>query len=190
LPQQAEHLLRQHYETVFAALRLLDADDVLCRLDMLDLEADDLARAQSAAIAEAEQDARLQAAPHGQQSLDLINTHYERKLLRLTNVIDLFCQVQSPQRHAKQKPQPGHDAVAGANAYARLGQVQLEAADVVKGGCIRGSLEERREPLAGADVASLRSRTELARIHIFDHTLTQRGDSFGCHGQLLSWVRV
>jgi hypothetical protein len=26
--------------------------------------------------------------------------------------------------------------------------------------------------------------TELARVHVFDHTLTQRGDSFGCHRHL------
>jgi len=27
---------------------------------------------------------------------------------------------------------------------------------------------------------------QLARLHVFDHTLTQRGDSLGCHSQLLS----
>src|ERR1700674_4581649 len=61
LPQQAEHLLRQHHIAVLAALRLLDANDLLCLVDMLDLEPDDLARPQSAAIAEAEQNARLEA---------------------------------------------------------------------------------------------------------------------------------
>jgi len=44
------------------------------------------------------------------------------------------------------------------------------------------SLQKRRKPLAAADMASLRARTELARIHVFDHTLTQRGDSLGCQG--------
>jgi hypothetical protein len=96
-------------------------------------------------------------------------------------VIDLFRKVQSPQRHPEQEPQPSHDAVAAANAQARLGQVQLEAADILKGRCIRGSLEKRREPLAAEDVASLCSRSELAGVHVFDHTLTQRGDSRGCH---------
>src|ERR1700674_3110047 len=90
LPQQTAHLVRQHHIAVLAALRLLDADDLLCLVDMLDLEPHDLARPQSAAIAEAEQNARLQAAPHRQQSLDLVDAHYQRKLLRLTNVIDLF----------------------------------------------------------------------------------------------------
>jgi hypothetical protein len=47
-------------------------------------------------------------------------------------------------------------------------------------------LQKRSKPLTAADVAPLRSRAELARIHIFNHTLTQRGDSFGCHKQLLS----
>jgi trehalose-6-phosphate synthase len=51
--------------------------------------------------------------------------------------------------------------------------------------CIRGSLQKRCKPLAAEDVAPLRSCAELARIHVFDHTLTQRGDSFGCHRQLV-----
>src|SRR5216683_3261267 len=61
LPQQAEHLVRQHHIAVLAPLRLLDANDILCPVDVLDLEADDLARPQSAAIAKAEQNARLEA---------------------------------------------------------------------------------------------------------------------------------
>ena len=61
LSQQTEHLVRQHHIAVLAALRLLDANDLLCFVDMLDLEPHDLARSQSAAIAEAEQDACLEA---------------------------------------------------------------------------------------------------------------------------------
>ena len=50
---------------------------------------------------------------------------------------------------------------------------------------IWGSLQKRREPRAAEDMASLRSRAELARVHVFDHTLPQRGDSLGGHSQLL-----
>ena len=32
---------------------------------------------------------------------EIVNAHHQRKLLRLTDVIDLFDQIQSPQRHAK-----------------------------------------------------------------------------------------
>ena len=39
-------------------------------------------------------------------------------------------------------------------------------------------------------LAWLRQRTKLARVHVFDHTLTQRGDSLGCHRQRLSWMRL
>jgi hypothetical protein len=46
---------------------------------------------------------------------------------------------------------------------------------------VRRALEKRSEPFAAVDVASLGVRTQLARVHILDHTLTQRGDSFGCH---------
>ena len=38
------------------------------------------------------------------------------------------------------------------------------------------------EPLAAADVASLRVRVELARAHVLDHALAQRTDGIGTHG--------
>jgi hypothetical protein len=50
--------------------------------------------------------------------------------------------------------------------------------------------EPQKLPQVGANVASLRTHTQLARVHVFDHTLTQRGDSLGCHKQLLSWMKV
>src|SRR5215204_7697733 len=66
LPQKIEQFGREHHIAVLAALRLLDANDVLCAVDMLDLEPYDLARAQSAAITETEQNARLETAGHCQ----------------------------------------------------------------------------------------------------------------------------
>jgi hypothetical protein len=39
-------------------------------------------------------------------------------------------------------------------------------------------------------VASLRARTELARVHVLDHASTKRADSIGAHRQLLSWMRL
>src|SRR5215831_6925292 len=83
---------------------------------MFDLQPDHLAGAQPAAIAETEQKASLEAAGDGQQALRLIRTHHQRNLLRLAEVIDLGRKVQPPQRYAEQEPQPGHDAVAVADA--------------------------------------------------------------------------
>ena len=105
-------------------------------------------------------------------------------------MIDLGGKVQSPQRHAQQEPQPGHDAVTGADAHAGLGQVQLKAADVLDCGRVRRPLEKRDEPPAAANVASLRAGTELARVHVLDHALAQRGDDIRIHRQLLSWMRL
>jgi hypothetical protein len=112
------------------------------------------------------------------------------EILRLTDVINLGGEVQAPQGHAEQEPQPGHDAVAAANAYAGLGQVQLETADVFKGGRLGGPLEKCSEPLATADMASLRARTQLASVHVLDHALAQRAYNIGTHGQLLSGMRL
>ena len=44
--------------------------------------------------------------------------------------------VQPPQRHAEQEPQPGHETVAVGDARPCLGEVQLEAADVLDGGSL------------------------------------------------------
>jgi hypothetical protein len=102
---------------------LLDPNDLLRTVDMLDLQPDHLAGAQAAAIAETEQRANLEVAGNGQQAPRLVRAHHQWYLLRLTDVIDLGGQIQSPQCHAKQEPQPGHDAVAIADAHAGLGQV-------------------------------------------------------------------
>jgi hypothetical protein len=88
---------------------------------MLDLQPDHLAGAQAAAIAETEQGADLEVAGDGQQAPRLVRAHHRRYLLRLTDVIDLGGKIQSLQRHAEQEPQPGHDAVAIADAHACLG---------------------------------------------------------------------
>src|SRR6185437_15837301 len=189
LAQEIERLGRQHDIAVLAALGLLDANDLLRTVDMFDLQSDHLAGAQPAAITKTEHKASLEAAGDGQQPLRLIRTHHQRDLLRLAEVIDLGRKVQSAQRHAEQEPQPGHDAVAVADARARLGQVQLEAADVLKCGRVWGALEKRSEPLAAADVAPLRARAQLARVHVLDHALAKRTDSIGGHRRLLSGMR-
>src|SRR5215813_12196590 len=88
------------------------------------------------------------------------------------------------------KPQPGHDAVAIADAHAGLGQVQLEAADILGRRRVGGAMPKRGKPLAAANVTSLRARRELPRIHVLDHAMTQRGDGIRTHGKLLSWMRL
>ena len=190
MPQEIEHLGRQHHVAVLAALGLLDPNDVLRPVDMLDLQPHCLAGAQAAAIAEAEQHAGLEAAGDRQKAPCLILAHYQRDLLWLADVIDLGGQVQSPQRHAQQELQPGHDAVAIANAHARLGQVQLKTADVLGRSRIGRPLQKCSKPLAAGDVAPLRVCTKLARIHVLDHALAQRADGIRTHRKLLSRMRL
>jgi hypothetical protein len=104
-------------------------------------------------------------------------------------VINLGDEVQPPQCHAEQELHPGHDAVAIADAHARLGQLQLETTNVVRCGRIGRSLQKCSETSAAVDVTALRVRTEFARVHVLDHALAQRGDGVDTHGKLLSWVR-
>src|SRR5882672_19837 len=183
LAQQIEHLRRQHDIAVLAAFGLLDPNDLLRAVDMLDLQPDHLAGTQAAAVAKAEQHPDLEVLGDGQQPFRLVRAHYERNLLRLPDVVDLGSKVQPPQRHAKQKPQPGHDAIAIADARAALGKVQLEAANVLRCRRVWRSLQECRELLAAADMAPLRASTQLACVHVLDHALTQRADRIRTHGQ-------
>ena len=159
-------------------------------VNMLDPEPDHLAGAQAAAVAETEQGADLEAAGDGEQAPRLVRAHYQRDLLRLTDVIDLGGKVQSPQCHAEQEPQPGHDAVAIADAHPGLGQVQLEPADILRRRRIGRAIEKRGKPFAAANVASLRARRELPRVHVFDHAMPQRSDGASAHEKLLSWTRL
>src|SRR6202521_5740208 len=112
LAQQVERVGRQHDIAVLAALGLLDPNDLLRAVDVLDLQPDHLAGAQATAIAETEQHAQLEAARDRQQAPRLVLAHHQRNPLRLTKVKNLGRKVQPPQRHAKQEPQPSHDAVA------------------------------------------------------------------------------
>src|SRR6202048_2043557 len=190
LAQQVERVGRQHDIAVLAALGLLDPNDLLSAVDVLDLQPDHLAGAQAAAIAETEQHAHPEAARDREQAPGLVLAHHQRNLLRLTEVIHLRRKIQSPQRHAKQEPQPGHDAVAIADARARLGNMQLKPADILRRGRVRGPLEKRSKPLAAVNMAPLRPRAELACVHVLDHALAQRADRNRTHGQLLSWMRL
>src|SRR5215471_1151648 len=157
---------------------------------MLDLEPDHLASTQPAAVAETEQHAHLEVPGDGQEPLGLVRAHHQRNLHRLTQVIDLGRKIQSPQRHAQQEPHPGHDLIAGTDAQPRLGEVQLEPTDILGRSRLRGPLEKCREPLAAPQVASLRARTKLARVHVLDHAPTQRADGIRTHEQLLSRMRL
>jgi len=58
------------------------------------------AGAQAAAIAETEQYTHLEAARDREQAPGLVLAHHQRNLLRLTEVINLGREIQSPQRHA------------------------------------------------------------------------------------------
>src|SRR5882757_7646011 len=159
LSQQIEHLGRQHYVPILAALGLLDANNPLRLVDMVDLQPNHFAGTQAAPIAETECCAGLEARGNGQHATRLARAHHLRNLLGLADVIDLGGKIQPSQRHAKQEPHSSHDAVAIADAYARLGKMQLEPADVLHGRRF-GSFEKLSEPLTAVNVAPLRLRTD------------------------------
>src|ERR1700738_3068266 len=125
LPQQIERLWRQHEVAVFAPLGLREQNDVRLLADITNPEPDHPPRAQTCTVAESEQYVNLEIPRHGQEALGLVRAHHQRDLLGFFDVIDLGGKIQSPQRHTEQEPEPGHDAVAIADARPRL-RVQLE----------------------------------------------------------------
>src|SRR5438034_10586825 len=66
--------------------------------------------------------------------------------------------------------------------------MELKQADVLTRGGLRRALKKCSKPLAAGDVAPLRVRTKLARVHVLDHALAQRADRIRAHRQLLSWM--
>src|SRR5208283_1732639 len=113
---------------------LNNADDGLSAVDAAGLELYDLARTKPATIAECKHNPDLQAARHGEQPLGFVAAQDKRQVLRLLDVIDLGGKIVPPQRHAQKELHPAHDAVAIADARPALSQIQLEAADIVRGG--------------------------------------------------------
>src|SRR5262249_60450258 len=105
-------------------------------------------------------------------------------------MVNLGCKVGPSQCDAKQELHTGHDAVAIADAHARLGQVQLKTTNIIRCGGVRRSLQKYSETLAAGDVTALTVRAEVARVHIVHHGLTQWGGRIRTHGWLLSLVRV
>src|SRR3981081_920063 len=96
LPQQINHLGRQHDIAIFAALGLLYTNDLLRAVDMLDLQPDHFAGTQAAPITKTECHAGLEACGNGQHATRLVRTHYLRNLLGFADVIDLGREVQPP----------------------------------------------------------------------------------------------
>src|SRR6201984_672912 len=65
-----------------------------------------------------------------------------------------------------QKPHPGHDPIAVADARSALDEVQLETPHLVGRRCIGRTLQPGGEPLAARNVAALSVRVELACSHV------------------------
>ncbi len=86
-------------------------------------------------------------------------------------MIDLVGEIQPSQGHAEQEPETGHRPIAVAEAHAALGEMQLEAADVLSACGVGGALQERGKSPAAANVAFLGPCREPARVHVLDHAL-------------------
>jgi hypothetical protein len=85
-------------------------------------------------------------------------------------------------------PPPARGARSG--PHAGLGQVQLEPADILRRRGIGRAIEKRGKPFAAVNVAPLRARRELPRVHVFDHAMPQWSDGARAHEKLLSWMRL
>ena len=89
--------------------------------------------------------------------------------------MDLIGEIEPPHRHAKEKAQARHRAIAGLDRGPGLHQVQLELPHLVDGGRIRRALQPGGKPFAGTDVADLCALGQLPGSHILQHALAGEG---------------
>jgi len=161
-------------------------DHHLGAVDIGDLERHHFGGAQAAAVGEAQQQAILEARCGSEQTPHLLGAEHQRDLLRLGNVLDLVGDLGSSQRHPEQEGYPSHRTVAGADAHALLGQMQLKEPDILGSRRVGRAPQERCQLLAAADVSFLGARGEIAQAHVLDHALAQRRDARRAHRELLS----
>jgi hypothetical protein len=76
--------------------------------------------------------------------------------LGLVDVPDFSRQIVATERDTQQKPHPGHDPNAVADAHTALDEIQLKSAHLVGRCRIGRAFEPGCEPLATGDVAALR----------------------------------
>jgi hypothetical protein len=152
----------------------------------ISLERHHFGGAQAATVGEAQQQAVLEAGCGTEQASHFLGAKHQRDLLRLGNVLDPIGDLRAPQRHPKQEGDPGHRAVAGADAHTLLGQMQLEETDILSCCRIGRAAKERRQLPAATDVGFLGARGEVAQAHVLDHALAQRAEGRGTHRELLS----
>jgi len=181
MPQHIEQSWRQHHIAILAALTLIDTDHHLGAVDVADLERYDFRGSQAAAVGETQQQAVFEARGGSEQVPHFLWTEHQWNLLRLGDVLDLIGDVGSSQRYPEQKGYPRHRTIAGADAHALLGEMQLKQPDILGSRRVGRTAQEHCQPLAAADVCFLGARGEVAQAHVFDHALTQLGDGHGAH---------
>jgi hypothetical protein len=113
----------------------VEADDHLLTVDVARPQPHHLARPQSATIGECQHRSRRQAGRHDQNMPDPRGAQHGRQLLRFLDVPDLSRHIVATQCHTEQKPHPGHDPVAVADACSALDEVELETPHLVGRRC-------------------------------------------------------
>ena len=99
---------------------------------------------------------------------------------------ELGREIGAAERDREQEAQRDRRTVHGRRLHAGLGLVDLIAAQVLGGCCIRRAAQELGKGLDVADIIVLRLLAELADRHVLDHATTQRADGLLAHGGLLS----
>ncbi len=185
-PQQGQKMRRQHHVPVLAPFALLDADDHPGAVDVGDLERDDLGRAQSRAVSDAQRRLVLEAGRRIQEARHLLRAQDDRQPPRLLDEGEFDDDLRLAQRHREKKPQCRQGVIDRRHAGAARHEMQLEAPQILEARLARRSAQEGGKGPDGADVTLLCPRREVAHRHVFDHALAQRAHACVGHGGLLS----
>ncbi len=117
---------------------------------------------------------------------DLCRAQNEGHFARLVDQGEAPGQIRPIEGDAEEEPQGRDRRIAARRGHAALGQMQLEAPEILGRGRIWRAAEERREAPDLADVIGAGLLDEMAHRHVFDHALAQRADGCVGHRGLLS----
>ena len=153
---------REHRVAVLAALALFDAQRHALAVDVGDLQADDLARAQAGAIGQRQRGMVLQVRDRSEQPSNLILAEHHGQGLRHSHGLNLGQQLAAAQRDLEEELQAGERGVDRDRRGALVDQLQLKTAQILSGRGVGCSLEKDGQAADRADIACLGSRLQLA----------------------------
>lgn len=142
-------------------------------VDVADFERRHFGHPQPSPVGDGERSPVLEAGRRRDQPRGLVRAQHGRQFTRVAQAEELAGEIRPVDRVVEEKAQCGHGAVHGRRTHAALGLLDLEAADVLRGGSAGRALEEGSKAGDGADVVFAGFVGKPTHGHVRDEALTQ-----------------